>query len=82
MIALLEYRNTPIDGYSPAQMLTSRSLKSKLPTTTTLLKPHFVPSVSEHLALRQMKQKMYQDNSGKCDLPSLDSGERVKFLGP
>ncbi|XP_061196319.1 uncharacterized protein K02A2.6-like [Saccostrea echinata] len=40
-IALLEYRNTPIDGVgkSPAQFLMNRNLRSKLPTTQTWLEP-------------------------------------------
>ena len=39
-IVLLEYRNTPISGLkeSPAQLLMSRMLKSKLPTVESLLK--------------------------------------------
>ena len=43
-IALLEYRNTPISGLkeSPAQLLMSRMLKSKLPTVESLLKPRVV----------------------------------------
>ncbi|XP_038045865.1 uncharacterized protein K02A2.6-like [Patiria miniata] len=39
-MALLEYRNTPLDGtegYAPAQLLNSRLLKSRLPTSSTLL---------------------------------------------
>ena len=43
-IALLEYRNTPVTGtpYSPAQMLMSRVLKSKLPITDMQLVPTVV----------------------------------------
>ena len=38
-VALMEYRNTPVTGIglSPSQMLNSRRLKSKLPTTAELL---------------------------------------------
>ena len=50
-IALLEYRNTPITGLqeSPAQLLMSRMLKSKLPTTTALLRPKVQEKVREKL---------------------------------
>ena len=43
-IALLECRNTPVSGLreSPAQLLMSRMLKSKLPSTVSLLKPQLV----------------------------------------
>ena len=84
-IALLEYRNTPIDGcdnFSPSQMLNSRLLKRKLPTAKNLLKPHVVPSMSDQLALRQMKQKYYHDKSAKPELPQLDTGQEIKFRGP
>ena len=39
-VALMEYRNTPVTGIglSPPQMLNSRRLKSKLPTTAELLR--------------------------------------------
>ena len=60
--ALLEYRNTPIDGtsgYSPAQLLNSRLLKSRLPTADSLLKPHVVPKMTQNLTQRQLKQKHY-----------------------
>jgi hypothetical protein len=39
-IALLEYRNTPIDcGFTPAQLLMGRRTKSILPITSKLLHP-------------------------------------------
>lgn len=39
-IALLQYRNTPQEsGYSPAQLLMSRSLRTKLPVSDETLKP-------------------------------------------
>lgn len=40
-IALLEYRNTPLDGtgYSRAQLLVCRRLKTKIPVSKSLLMP-------------------------------------------
>ena len=57
--ALLEYRKTPITGMqeSPAQLLMSRMLKSKLPTTMALLRPRVQEKVSEKLEQRTAKQK-------------------------
>ena len=63
-LALLEYRNTPLDGtdgYSPAEMLSSRLLRSRVPTAASLLKPHVVPPHQKNLQLRQAKQKFYHD---------------------
>ena len=66
-IALLEYRNTPITGMqeSPAQLLMSRMLKSKLPTTTALLRPRVQEKVREKLEQSAAKQKEYFDRSAK-----------------
>ena len=43
-LALLEYRNTPVSGmkYSPAQMLMSRRLRTKIPVATSLLTPNIL----------------------------------------
>ena len=48
-IALLEYRNTPITGtdFSPAQMLMSRMLRGKLPTSVNLVMPKVVKPRSQ-----------------------------------
>ena len=44
-MSLLYYRNTPITGapYSPAQLLMSRKLRDKMPSTSNILKPSVVP---------------------------------------
>ena len=43
-VALLEYRNTPVEtiGSSPAQRLMSRRTKTLMPTASTLLCPQIV----------------------------------------
>ena len=48
-ISLLEYRNTPVSGMqeSPAQLLMSRMLKSKLPTAASLLQPKVPDKVQD-----------------------------------
>ena len=83
--ALLECRNTPLDGtdgYSPAEMLSSRLLRSKVPTAASLLKPHVVPPLQKNLQLRQAKQKFYHDRKSSKELTSLQSGDPVRFINP
>lgn len=48
-LALLEYRNTPVEtiGSSPAQRLMSRRTKTLMPTASTLLCPHVVEGVEK-----------------------------------
>ena len=41
-LALLDYRNTPIDGTSPGQALMNRPLKSTIPAAPQHLKPVLV----------------------------------------
>lgn len=79
-IALLEYRNTPITGmeYSPAQMLMSRRLRSKLPTTGELLRPEVVPDAATKLKARQKKQKFYFDKHARL-LPTLKTGDATRI---
>jgi hypothetical protein len=66
-IAFLEYRNTPITGMqeSPAQLLMSRMLKSKLPTTTALLQAKVQENVREKLEQRAEEQKEYFDRNAQ-----------------
>lgn len=76
-IALLEYRNTPIDGIgkSPAELLMNRSLRLKIPTTRTWLEPKPFESQLSKLQLRQMKQKYFHDRT--CSkLPHIEERER------
>ncbi|XP_065941318.1 retrovirus-related Pol polyprotein from transposon 297 [Magallana gigas] len=82
-IALLEYRNTPIDGIgkSPAQLLMNRSLRSKIPTTRTWLEPKPLESQLSKLQLRQMKQKYFHDRT--CSkLPHIEEREIIRMQNP
>lgn len=78
-IALLEYRNAPLDGVklSPAQLLMGRRLKTRLPTSAQLLKPQLYNNVQERIKNRQVTQKAYHDRGAK-QLPSLAEGEKVR----
>ena len=77
-IALLEYRNTAVSGLkeSPAHLLMSRMLKSKLPTSASLLKPKVAENAPEKLKGRRDKQKMYYDRNAK-PLPQIKERETV-----
>ena len=77
-IALLQYRNAPLTGLevSPAQLLMSRSLRTKLPTLNQNLQPK-VMNARKELVSRQEKQKMYHDRTSK-PLPTLKKGDVVR----
>lgn len=80
-MALLDYRNSPIDAdtpMSPAQILYGRRLKTKLPTATPLLKPSNTDEIRKSLKHRQQKQKHYHDRHAlKSDLKPLEKGKNV-----
>lgn len=75
-IALLEFCNAPIEGVglSPAQLLIGWRLKSKLPTSTSLLTSPLISKgtsqVQKKLKARQKTQKIYYD---------LQAGENVRI---
>jgi hypothetical protein len=75
--ALLEYRNTPISGMnvSPAEILMSRKLRTRLPLVSSQLKPktHFIKS---DLKKRQASQKKYYDRTAK-QRPAFKPGDNV-----
>ena len=83
-IALLNYRNAPLDGIgkSPAQLLMSRRLRSRLPTSDRLLKPQVVQSAHTKLAMRQKDQKHYYDLRAGNNKSDLQPGEKVRFQSP
>lgn len=76
-IALLEYRNTPVSGllYSPAQMLMSRTLRSKMPVASKHLEPKIV-NATKDLSRRQKRQKDVHDR-GAVPLQPLQPGQPV-----
>ncbi|PJE77411.1 hypothetical protein CI610_03666 [invertebrate metagenome] len=78
--ALLEYRNTPLSGlsYSPAELLMSRSLRSKIPVKNTMLMPKVAENAREQLTTRQEHQKFHYDKHAQC-LPSLMPGDAVRM---
>ena len=71
-IAWLQYRNAPIsdlDGLSPAQLLFSRRLKTKLPATAESLEPK-TQTPRNKLIAHQEHQKQYFDRTAH-NLPPL-----------
>lgn len=79
-IALLNYRNSPgPTGYSPAQLLMSRRLRSRVPCVPYMLKPRTVGSSWKKQDERyRQKQKLYFDKSHAArPLPRLSAGNEV-----
>ena len=78
-LALLAYRNTAVTGmsYSPAQMLMSRVLNSKIQILLALLEPKVVDPRPQ-LEQRQRRHKAVFDR-GARELPRLQVGEKVRM---
>lgn len=66
-IALLQFTNISVSGLkeSPAQLLMSRMLKSKLRTTAPLLKPQVIHNAYHKVKERRDKLKSYYDRNAK-----------------
>ena len=76
-LPLLEYRNTPLKcGYSPAQLLMDRRLRSILPSTNKQLMPETVDPNKAHKKMteQQNKTKQHYDKTAR-KLPPLKVGE-------
>ena len=79
-LALLDYRNTPIDGISPAQALMDRTLKPTIPAAPQHLKPVLVDHES-FIARRETQQKKqcaYYNRTAQF-LPPLKENEVVRI---
>jgi len=77
-IALLQYRNAPVSGlqHSPAELLMSRLLRSKLPVMPSRLQPmsrNAVPALKK----RQQNQKKFYDRHART-LPPLQEGDTIR----
>lgn len=79
-VALLQYRNTPISNgkYSPAELLFSRSLNDKLPTSPKLLKPKIAEDAKDDLTFRQWTQKRFYDRKAMPERNAFSAGDRVR----
>ena len=79
-LALLDYRNTPINGVSPAQALMNRRLRSTLPISPQVLTPKLLDQ-SAFLSQREKEQtiqKKYFD-VGTQPLPPLNQHDQVRM---
>ena len=80
-LALLAYRNTPLsNGYSPAQLLMGRRLRTTVPTFPAMLEPA-LPDLRKvqhkEREKRWMDSKNYDQRHRVRDLPELSSGDHV-----
>ena len=77
---MLDYRNTPIDGVTPAQALMSRRLRSPLPISQRKLNPKPVNRTTFHAARQQQQQQQrkHYDRTAKS-LPPSEKGDTVRF---
>uniref|UniRef100_A0A3P8SHE6 Integrase catalytic domain-containing protein n=1 Tax=Amphiprion percula TaxID=161767 RepID=A0A3P8SHE6_AMPPE len=82
LLTLMVYRSTPnaSTGFSPAELLMGRKIRTTLPTLSTNLDPSW-PDREEMRssdATAKLKQAFYYNRrNGVRDLPPLDSGDRV-----
>ena len=79
--ALLNYRNTPLEGthLSPAQLLMGRRLKTSLPTTTALLRPPGSSEIKHIWEKRKEKEKQQYDKHCGRELAPLHTGDVVRI---
>ena len=79
-IALLEFRTTPLTGFplSPAQLLMSRNLRTKVPTKVSSLKPTYSSEAKKLLCERQKIQKRIYDRTAKTQ-EGLKSGDVCRY---
>ena len=82
-LALLDYRTTPLEGnnLSPAQLLTGRRPRNKLPSLRELLTPtaYNRQDVMQRLNQQKANQKFYHDSKSASDLPPLRPGDQVRM---
>ena len=80
-LALLAYRSTPThNGYSPAELLFGRRLRSTLPATPDKLEPDW-PKITDIRQKESIYKQKQTDNFNKRhqakELPKLSHGEKV-----
>ena len=80
-IALLNYRNAKFHDLkaSPAEMLMSRSLRSRVPQIDNKLKPRVVKNMVNKIKMRQLLQKKYFDRRGVTIHKSLEKGDMIRY---
>ena len=78
-LAILEHRNTPVRGYSPAQKLLSRRTRSTLPLKPELLEPEVIPikTLIDQDIRKKQHNKRHYDKTAK-ELPPLVIGSQIR----
>ena len=78
-LGLLEYRNTPVDGFrSPAQLLQGRGLRSIVPCTAHHLKPATVdPALAQRARVASHERQAAFYNRSAKELPALVNQQLV-----
>ncbi|XP_065300428.1 uncharacterized protein [Dermacentor albipictus] len=80
-LTLLSYRDTPgVDGFSPAQLLRGRQLRTRVPKQNSQLRPNWPPTkdiVAKDMAYKQKQADKYNRHHGARDLPPLQTRRRV-----
>lgn len=80
-LSLLEFRNTPISGMSasPAELLMSRKLRTRVPQQRTQLRPKVFSEAKQNLMARQSKQKYFYDRNASFKQPSLEPNDVIRL---
>lgn len=79
LLGILEYRSTPLDiGYTPAELLQGKLLRSVIPVHPKQLKPKFINHsvVRSKLENQRALGKKYYDKTAKS-LPPLEIGQGI-----
>nr|XP_050038399.1 uncharacterized protein K02A2.6-like [Dermacentor andersoni] len=80
-LALLSYRHTRgVDGFSPAQLLMGRQLRTRVPKQGSQLCPNWPPTkevVAKDATYKQKQADNFSRHHGARDLPPLQTGQRV-----
>uniref|UniRef100_A0A8D8QR86 RNA-directed DNA polymerase n=1 Tax=Cacopsylla melanoneura TaxID=428564 RepID=A0A8D8QR86_9HEMI len=76
---LLNYRNSPVAGlsFSPAQLLMSKSLRTKFPTNSESLKPRVASGMASLMEEEKNKQCEYFNKRAKNKELTFNVGEKV-----
>lgn len=77
-LVLLDYRNTPVcnSNVSPAQLLMSRMLRTRIPTINVKLNPQIQAHVADEIKRKQLQQQVYYNSSSKVR-PAFNPNDNV-----
>lgn len=77
-LALLAYRTTPLEvGYSPSELLMSRTLRSAVPTTRAQRAPRVPDDDAVRAKIKTRQKENFNSHHGARELPPLEPGDTV-----